>query len=42
VAALQDELLAGVPSDQRAALQAGMRAAMVHVSATPTGGSGDG
>jgi DNA-binding MarR family transcriptional regulator len=33
VAAIQDEVLAGVPTDQREALQAGMRAAMNRLSA---------
>jgi DNA-binding MarR family transcriptional regulator len=40
VAAIQDEVLAGVPADQRAALQAGMRAAMGHLSAGPAPADG--
>jgi DNA-binding MarR family transcriptional regulator len=35
VAAIQDEVLAGVPADQRVALQAGMQAAMSHLSDGP-------
>jgi DNA-binding MarR family transcriptional regulator len=35
VAAIQDEVLAGVPPGQREALQDGMRAAMAHISAAP-------
>jgi DNA-binding MarR family transcriptional regulator len=41
VAAIQDEVLAGVPADQRQALQAGMRAAMGHLSAAPANGDPD-
>jgi DNA-binding MarR family transcriptional regulator len=40
VAAIQDEVLAGVPVGQRAALEDGMRAAMAHVSAAPADGDG--
>ena len=39
VAAIQDEVLAGVPSAQRAVLESAMRAAMAHVSATPRDGA---
>jgi DNA-binding MarR family transcriptional regulator len=35
VAAIQGEVLAGVPADQREALQSGMRAAMGHLSGGP-------
>jgi DNA-binding MarR family transcriptional regulator len=42
VAAIQDKVLAGVPSAQRAVLESAMRAAMAHVSAAPPDGDGDG
>jgi DNA-binding MarR family transcriptional regulator len=38
VAAIQDEILAAVPSDQREAVQTGMRAAMSHLSGSPPRG----
>ncbi len=41
VAAIQDEVLAGVPSDQRSALQDGMRAAMAYLSAAPEDPEGE-
>ncbi|HEX3832493.1 MAG TPA: MarR family winged helix-turn-helix transcriptional regulator [Solirubrobacteraceae bacterium] len=40
VAAIQDKVLAGVPSAQRAVLKSAMRAAMAHVSAAPPDGDG--
>jgi hypothetical protein len=40
VAAIQDEILAGVPPTQRAVLESAMRAAMAHVSAAPRDGDG--
>jgi DNA-binding MarR family transcriptional regulator len=40
VAAIQDEVMAGVPPGQRGVLESAMRAAMAHVSVAPRDGGG--